>query len=42
MNSDIAMPFNSEPYPNSNNYFISEFNATVRAIARRDAGDGSL
>jgi len=30
MNSDIATPFNSEPYGNSNNYFISEFNATAR------------
>ena len=30
MNSDIATPFNSEPYPNSNNYFLSEFNATAR------------
>ncbi len=30
MNSDIATPFNSEPYPNSNNFFLSEFNATAR------------
>jgi FKBP-type peptidyl-prolyl cis-trans isomerase len=30
MNADIATPFSSEPYGNSNNYFISEFNATAR------------
>jgi hypothetical protein len=30
MNSDIATPFSSQPYGNSNNYYISEFNATAR------------
>ena len=29
MNSNIATPFNSVPYGNSNNYYISEFNGSV-------------
>jgi hypothetical protein len=30
MNSNIATPFNSQPYGNSNNYYISEFNGSAQ------------